>query len=258
MSNYDKSNFSTITSGWVPIQGNGYFFFKISDNQWILVVVPNVYSIESANKLQFVGAKTGAKNINKYYIETLATEFKVPINTVNDSVILAYLTTTSASDSNGGDIPSGDYLVDGSSVIVGGQRYNAGSSVYYGGFEYKVLTGKDGAILVHPDASSWDDTDTPITGVNEMVHEFDYRNPSININSPYTKLDVKVLNGDGGMSKDKLTKSSRGKVSRVLGAPESSTLRYWECYKFHSGVVASDKVETVTTGDWSSVSKLKS
>ena len=141
-------------------------------------------------------------------------------------------------------------------MVVGGQRYSVGNTVYYGGFEYIVKSGEKGAFLSHPDGGGY--SDSPISGVREMVHEFNYRNPSININSPYTKLGVKILNGEGSETPERLIKSSKDRVSRVLGAPEGSTLRYWECFKFHSGIVATDKVETVTTGDWSSITKLKS
>lgn len=251
------SNFSTVSSGWVPINGDGYFFYKEAENKWSLVMVPDIYSAESVAKLYYVSKKVGTENINKHYIETLASEFNTTINSVNDSVIIGYLTQSSGVNQGSGNRPDGDYLVYGSSVIVNGIRYGVGQTVYYNGFSYLVDVGSDGqAYLAHPDGGSIGDT--PVVGVEESVHYFDYTKGMDAIQSDWTESYAHIRNSITSGNPNKLVMQSSGNIERILKSSPSSTMRYWEYFKFHSGIKAGTGLETVVTYDWSGLQKLSS
>lgn len=250
------TDIGSITSGWVPRQGEGIFFVKITDNGWLTVRVPDIYSKKSVEKLKFVSDKAATKNINRNYIELLAAEFGVGTTTETDLNIVSYVSGGGNEAANDGAKPEGGYVVDGSAVVVNGQRYTVGKVVYYGGYKFIVGSSGDDVYLMHPGGGTA--SDSPVTGTEEREVKVDYGNATTVVTPAYSNVYAKFENTKDSSEKGKVTIPQNVKISRVLKGSKSNTLRYRECFKFYSGILANDKVSTVTTGEWSGVKSLRS
>lgn len=244
--NYDGLiiDFKDITEGVLDYHdGRRIYFRKINDDNWQTVSFSKVdmddfYIVDQIN---LVHAKTGTKKVNKYFMELLSQTFpeKTSILTHSEMLYIFQSYTVSLAKKIKYESEKYRYISEPNAVIVNGERYFEGQTVYFGGHKYVVKKDNNGNgyldLAEYPQGKGFIVTEEQ-TVTKEVAHNIEYEFGQVTSQFGGSEVFFDYTNGQYDPTEGSTIVKGGSAVERRIRAPKTSDVKYWECVDFVPGV----------------------
>jgi len=236
-------DYRDVTEGVINHSDGGKeYFIKLGDNAWLVVPfsrtdMGNPFIIEQINQAH---ARAGTKKVNKYFMELLLAAFPEKSFSVNDDYMreLFRLQTIALSSRIELESEKYRYVSEQGAVIVNGNRYVDGQTVYFNGHKYVVKIDGNGEGYLdldeYPTGKGFIVTEQQRI-VREVVHYLNYSQGRVINQSQGSGVFFDYTNGQPDLNGNGTVISNDRYVERRLRAPINSEIRYWECVDFTPG-----------------------